>query len=520
MSKRKSFGTATPVGRSKRVRLDRAASSRPRSETPQEDTSTAVDQEQVQADGNTLLDGVEALEDEQGRIIEPFLRLPSKRQFPDYYEMIERPIAIETIRRSLKKGDYTDIDALKADLYLLVSNAQQYNEKGSFLYDAATQIQEFVAGWGVQPPDEEEEEVDDDEDSDHEDVRHKTKTWRIGPYPDDPDSLPLPRNLKDTIQRIIAYLRSLKDENGRRRALSLDDLPDKKSNPDYYRKITNPIAFGFIVQKSKKNPYKQLERFGDDLADLYLNTINVFGKESRIGQDAIAMRTVSDRLLLESKVLLERGGGDTTPEGAMSPLPKALRGLKVDTPLGPRIRLANPVRRESGLRESTLPPEIEQATYTEPHTWRSSGKDPLITSFSLSTTSLYNPAVLHIRGRHVPQQLTWSLPLEACGISCTPQLNSTLYTVPNQPHRNATLSLRLNGRVVSPSRKTTPILAATPADVSTDDWTPREVQHGIYDLRLSTGCNCIEVMVEADPPKGSGVEGRDRERIAVVVYLS
>ena len=39
-------------------------------------------------------------------LAEPFLRLPSKRELPDYYDSIVEPISLNMIRRKLKAGEY------------------------------------------------------------------------------------------------------------------------------------------------------------------------------------------------------------------------------------------------------------------------------------------------------------------------------------------------------------------------------------------------------------------------------
>ena len=41
----------------------------------------------------------------------PFLTLPSKKEYPDYYEDIEKPIALDKIRNKVTKCNFHDPSA-------------------------------------------------------------------------------------------------------------------------------------------------------------------------------------------------------------------------------------------------------------------------------------------------------------------------------------------------------------------------------------------------------------------------
>jgi len=70
-----------------------------------------------------------------------FETLPPKRKYPDYYVTIKMPISLAQISDKLKKGEYHDVDAMKADFTLMVNNAKTYNVKGSQIYKDAVAIQ-------------------------------------------------------------------------------------------------------------------------------------------------------------------------------------------------------------------------------------------------------------------------------------------------------------------------------------------------------------------------------------------
>jgi ATP-dependent helicase STH1/SNF2 len=75
------------------------------------------------------------------RVIDPFIKLPSRRDFPDYYMIIPEPIAMEQILKKIKKEDYSSLNDMKRDIHTLCSNAKTYNEDGSLIYVDAVSIQ-------------------------------------------------------------------------------------------------------------------------------------------------------------------------------------------------------------------------------------------------------------------------------------------------------------------------------------------------------------------------------------------
>merc|ERR1712086_237008 len=62
-----------------------------------------------------LLEVVMQYEDSDGRILsEPFYKLPSRKELPDYYEVIRKPVDIAKIVQRID-DKYEDMDALERD---------------------------------------------------------------------------------------------------------------------------------------------------------------------------------------------------------------------------------------------------------------------------------------------------------------------------------------------------------------------------------------------------------------------
>eukprot|EP01114_Cavostelium_apophysatum_P015128 TRINITY_DN4061_c0_g1_i1.p1 TRINITY_DN4061_c0_g1~~TRINITY_DN4061_c0_g1_i1.p1 ORF type:complete len:2056 (-),score=800.22 TRINITY_DN4061_c0_g1_i1:68-6235(-) len=105
---------------------------------------------------DALLDKIEELTDSSGRMLaDLFLDLPSREEYPDYFELIQKPIAFNDIRTK----PYTSPREFIKDVVLLINNAQQYNQAGSQIFEDSRQIyktfaalsQSFFPGESIPP---------------------------------------------------------------------------------------------------------------------------------------------------------------------------------------------------------------------------------------------------------------------------------------------------------------------------------------------------------------------------------
>lgn len=70
-------------------------------------------------------------------VIGPFIKLPPKRDYADYYLIITTPICMNQIQTRIKKEEYNCLSDLRKDFDLMIRNCQTYNEDGSILYQDA-----------------------------------------------------------------------------------------------------------------------------------------------------------------------------------------------------------------------------------------------------------------------------------------------------------------------------------------------------------------------------------------------
>lgn len=80
--------------------------------------------------------------DADGRVLsEPFMKLPSRRELPDYYEVIKKPLDIKKILSRIDEGRISDFTELERDFMQLCKNAQTYNEEASLIHEDSIVLQ-------------------------------------------------------------------------------------------------------------------------------------------------------------------------------------------------------------------------------------------------------------------------------------------------------------------------------------------------------------------------------------------
>ncbi|XP_024124234.1 bromodomain adjacent to zinc finger domain protein 1A [Oryzias melastigma] len=73
----------------------------------------------------------------------PFMKLVSKTQVPDYYDIIKKPIALSTIREKVNNCQYQSTSEFICDVELMFSNCLQYNPRHTNEAKAGVRLQQF-----------------------------------------------------------------------------------------------------------------------------------------------------------------------------------------------------------------------------------------------------------------------------------------------------------------------------------------------------------------------------------------
>lgn len=242
----------------------------------------------VQEEGRELLKAIDRLAEKrtQRAISVEFQRLPSRKLYPDYYQLIKKPIALDIVQDNLEDGEYVTLELMREDLLQMCNNAKRYNQKGSMLYSDAAQIARLVKNWSG----------DADNYSEDSDFEDSTKEVSARNYR---------TMLNQTIKGIFSQLKEAKDRSGRKYIDIFLELPDKKLYPDYYTIVTNPMSINTMEIRMKKNPYTKIEKFQEHINQLWENAYIYNDPKSQVAIDAKYLQKLTNKLIDQAKPKIE-----------------------------------------------------------------------------------------------------------------------------------------------------------------------------------------------------------------------
>ncbi|KAF8078934.1 RSC complex protein [Lyophyllum atratum] len=207
---------------------------------------SVVKKEEVQELGLKLWQTVKDAVNKEGRPLSlDFLRRPSKRLYADYYRLIQRPIALDDIKKQLENGGYPTFEAVRQDFELCFNNAKQYNMKESDIWRDAKDLLKLVNKTYTKM-------TPSDKDGEKEDGDGKGKSKAPNLY----------RLVKSRLQKLVEKT----DESGRVLSLEFMELPSKKDWPMYYKEIKRPQSLENIFVKThiKRKEYHTSSEFAAD----------------------------------------------------------------------------------------------------------------------------------------------------------------------------------------------------------------------------------------------------------------
>uniref|UniRef100_A0A669BHQ5 SWI/SNF related BAF chromatin remodeling complex subunit ATPase 4a n=1 Tax=Oreochromis niloticus TaxID=8128 RepID=A0A669BHQ5_ORENI len=136
-----------------------------------------------------IVDAVIKYKDGNGRqLSEVFIQLPSRKELPEYYELIRKPVDFRKIKERIRSHKYRSLNDLEKDVMLLCQNAQTFNLEGSLIYEDSIVLQSVFTSVRQkiekedesegEESEEEEEEVDEGSESECRSVKVKIKLGR------------------------------------------------------------------------------------------------------------------------------------------------------------------------------------------------------------------------------------------------------------------------------------------------------------------------------------------------------
>uniref|UniRef100_A0A8B9K0K7 Protein polybromo-1 n=1 Tax=Astyanax mexicanus TaxID=7994 RepID=A0A8B9K0K7_ASTMX len=277
-----------------------------------------------------LYQAIRGCRNPQGQLlVEPFLQLPARKEYPDYYQQIKHPISFQQISEKLQNGEYDGVDQLESDFTKMFENAKRYNVASSTIYKRAQKLQQILQV--------KRKEIGDDNEGDSllspmspDTGANKRRSYKKS-------------TKKNRMKALYAALTEAREPGSNRRLCDLFMVkPSKKDYPDYYQVILEPMDLRTIEHNIRIDRYNNEEAFIKDVKLMFRNARHYNEEGSQVYNDSgILEKIVKDKLkelgpapedddVGSPKAKLRRSGGTASPKKARSqttPLQQKLSDL-------------------------------------------------------------------------------------------------------------------------------------------------------------------------------------------------
>jgi hypothetical protein len=236
-------------------------------------------------------------------LIDPFIKLPSKTIYPDYYEEIKKPVSLNIIKRHLNQRVYKTFKELVDDCELMFKNALQYNVEESLIYANAKSLLDALytksaelsvlaqnlPAFSISSPSSTPSKKKIIESQPSSAAKNKqilkSTTSSI---------IPKFNDLKEKLIYLYNYINDFQIEE-RELAYPFRVLPSRTEYADYYNIIKKPIDMTKIWNKINQPPghannYTSLDDMCSDFAQMYENACIYNEPNSTIYKDALNLQ--------------------------------------------------------------------------------------------------------------------------------------------------------------------------------------------------------------------------------------
>uniref|UniRef100_W4VRH5 Putative chromatin remodeling complex rsc subunit rsc1/polybromo n=1 Tax=Corethrella appendiculata TaxID=1370023 RepID=W4VRH5_9DIPT len=221
-----------------------------------------------------------------------FMEKPSKKLYPDYYQVIQHPIDMNTIEQNIKGERYNTLDDVVGDFRLMFSNCRKYNEEGSMIYEDANLLERVLN-----------EKLKEFSGITYRKITGTSATPKLKTYQNMKKRIQAPPESK--LRQLYDAIRDYREpKQNRQLALIFMKLPskNKKDYPDYYDIIKQPIDMERIAQKLKQNSYETVDEIADDFMLMFGNACKYNEPDSQIYKDALNLQQVCIQTKQQLKV--------------------------------------------------------------------------------------------------------------------------------------------------------------------------------------------------------------------------
>uniref|UniRef100_A0A671TY91 Protein polybromo-1 n=1 Tax=Sparus aurata TaxID=8175 RepID=A0A671TY91_SPAAU len=230
-----------------------------------------------------LYEAVRGARNSQGQLIsEPFLQLPSRKDYPDYFHQINQPICLHQIKNKMKNNEYESVEHVDSDLTLMFENAKRYNVPHSSIYKRALKLQHIQQVKLLQRDDDDGDSMLSSATSDTSSTKRKSHKKNTK---------------KNRMKVLLASVTEAREASTGRRLCDLFMVkPSKKDYPDYYKVILEPMDLRTIEHNIRSDKYMTEDAMVEDMKLMFRNARHYNEEGSQVYNDAdILEKIMKDR---------------------------------------------------------------------------------------------------------------------------------------------------------------------------------------------------------------------------------
>merc|ERR1719334_3101558 len=204
-----------------------------------------------------LYDTLKDYRDAKGRQLSLiFIKLPSKHEYPDYYDIIKRPIDLEKISSKIRNNLYQTLEDAVADFTLVFDNAGKYNEPDSQIYKDAQTLARLA----------------------HQTVKHLT---------DDVDGIPDSKAaVADMLNSIYTMMFTAQDAEERTLSDSLTEVPE---HDEIDGKKVRALSVEILKRRVDRGLYKRLDMLQRDVFFVLESARRLSRTDSQAWEDSVEL---------------------------------------------------------------------------------------------------------------------------------------------------------------------------------------------------------------------------------------
>ncbi|OAP63239.1 hypothetical protein AYL99_02466 [Fonsecaea erecta] len=242
--------------------------------------------------GLRLVRQLKKSQDKNGRNVAiPFLDLPSKVDYPDYYQQIAMPLSLNMIEQRLENNEYDTLEMLESDLKRMVQNAKDYNSNRSSIFEDAERIRKALSNfmpkhnpaylrpdYRAYPTPIPQELLDQvrRQSTSSEGTTAPERVKLVFPNPAvrrrqseaTPSTEPLSDAREDVREEQLKFLQDLSEQED---AINFEEKVSKKDYPDYYKLVKKPTSISDVRALVEKDEIQDWDALAKEVRLIWDN---------------------------------------------------------------------------------------------------------------------------------------------------------------------------------------------------------------------------------------------------------